>query len=108
MGGAQEVYQQDAIPRKSEVRKSQKELENSTVPAEMGFAAHAKCCLNRRLRTNRRKYSYRRGSKRLLGDVRRGQKCVWELDIQQLDGVLRIQNIPLVTEDHVLYDPRII
>lgn len=63
---------------------------------------------NRRLRTNRRKYSYRRGSKRLLGDVRRGQKCVWELDIQQLDGVLRIQNIPLVTEDHVLYDPRII
>ena len=48
------------------------------------------------------------GSKRLLGDVRRGQKCVWELDIQQLDGVLRIQNIPLVTKDHVLYDPHII
>lgn len=52
MGGAQEVYQQDAIPKKSEVRKSQKELENSTVPAEMGFAAHAKCFLNKQTAEN--------------------------------------------------------
>lgn len=40
----------------------------------------------------------------LLGEMRR-RKYVWELDIQQLNGVLRIQNIPLVTKDHGLYDP---
>ena len=40
----------------------------------------------------------------LLGEVRI-RKYVWELDIQQLNGVLRIQNIPLVTKDHVFYDP---
>ena len=31
----------------------------------------------------------------------RSWKYVWELDIQQLNRVLRIQNIPLVTKDHV-------
>ena len=30
---------------------------------------------------------------------------MWELDIQQLNGVLRIQNIPLVTKDDILFDP---
>lgn len=46
MGRAQKVCQQDATPKKPEVRKSQNELEISTVLAEMGHTAYAKHFLN--------------------------------------------------------------
>lgn len=82
---------------------SHRKLENSAAPGEMGHAAYAKRYLNKEAENYTRKCSDRLGwARRASG---RGEKYVWELDIQQLNGVLRIQNIPLVTKDHVFYDP---